>query len=145
MANKLTIQQVAKATGLSVHAVRYYEKAGLLAPIQRASNGHRCYSSEDVVWLEFLIRLRSSGMSIQQIHLFAELVRHQPANVQERRLLLEAHRDHVQKSIQDLTENLRIIELKIKHYKHLEFTGESDKNCIFWKAYLEKISDDKLK
>ncbi|MBE9211513.1 MerR family transcriptional regulator [Plectonema cf. radiosum LEGE 06105] len=138
MATELTIQQVAKATGLSVHAVRYYEKVGLLAPIQRASNGHRRYSSEDVVWLEFLTRLRSTGMSIQQIHLFAELVRQQPTNVQERRLLLEAHRNRVQKNIQDLTENLQLIKLKIEHYKHLERTGESDKNCIFWKAYLEQ-------
>jgi DNA-binding transcriptional MerR regulator len=144
MASELTIQQVAKAAGLSVHAVRYYEKAELLAPIQRASNGHRRYSSEDVVWLEFLIRLRATGMSIQQIHGFAELVRQQPTNVQERRLLLEAHRDRVQKNLEELTHNLHVIELKIEHYKHLEATGESDRNCIFWKNYLEQVLDDKL-
>ncbi|MEA5504775.1 MerR family transcriptional regulator [Halotia wernerae UHCC 0503] len=125
-------------------AVRYYEKVGLLAPIQRASNGHRRYSSEDVVWLEFLIRLRATGMSIQQIHVFAELVRQQPTNVQQRRLLLEAHRDRVKQNLAELTHNLHVIELKTEHYKHLEATGESDRNCIFWKAYLEQMSNEKL-
>ncbi|MEM9162520.1 MAG: MerR family DNA-binding transcriptional regulator, partial [Cyanobacteria bacterium P01_F01_bin.4] len=31
----LTIQQVAKATGLSVHTLRYYERCDLIAPIHR--------------------------------------------------------------------------------------------------------------
>jgi DNA-binding transcriptional MerR regulator len=39
MTSEFTIQQAANATGLSVHTVRYYEKAGLLAPIQRTGNG----------------------------------------------------------------------------------------------------------
>jgi DNA-binding transcriptional MerR regulator len=50
MTSEFTIQQVANATGLTVHAVRYYEKVGLLAPIQRAGNGHRRYSVEDIVY-----------------------------------------------------------------------------------------------
>ncbi|MGH7999672.1 MAG: MerR family DNA-binding transcriptional regulator [Brasilonema sp.] len=41
MTCEFTIQQVAQATGLSIHVLRYYEKVGLLAPIQRAANGHR--------------------------------------------------------------------------------------------------------
>jgi predicted site-specific integrase-resolvase len=34
----LTIQQVASATGLSVHTLRYYERNGLIEPIERAAN-----------------------------------------------------------------------------------------------------------
>ncbi len=144
MARDLTIQQVAEATGLSVHAVRYYEKVGLLALIQRSANGHRRYSPEDVVWLEFLMRLRATGMSIQQVHAFAKLVREQPTNVKERRLLLEAHRDRVKQNLEKLAHNLQVIELKIEHYQHLEATGKSDLHCIFWQNYLEQMSDHKL-
>jgi predicted site-specific integrase-resolvase len=42
----LTIQQVAQQTGLSVHTLRYYERNGLLEPVDRASSGHRRYSAE---------------------------------------------------------------------------------------------------
>jgi DNA-binding transcriptional MerR regulator len=141
MTSEFTIQQVANATGLSVHAVRYYEKAGLLAPIQRAGNGHRRYSAEDIVWLEFLVRLRATGMSIQQVLEFANLVREQPTDVRQRRSLLEAHRNKVKQSLEELANHLNVIELKIEHYKHLEATGENDKNCIFWNNYLKQALD----
>ena len=144
MNTELTIQQVAEVTGLSTHALRYYEKIGLLAPIQRAANGHRRYSAEDVAWLEFLVRLRATGMPIQKVLAFADLVRQRPHEVHERRVLLEEHRDRVKKHLEELTYNLCIIELKIEHYKQLEATGESDRNCIFWKNYLEQLSGDKL-
>lgn len=52
----LTIQQVAEATGLSVHTLRYYEKAGLLAPVARNEGGHRRYVPRDVDALLFLTR-----------------------------------------------------------------------------------------
>ena len=144
MASEFTIQQVAEATGLSIHALRYYEKVGLLAPIQRASNGHRRYSAEDIVWLEFLVRLRETGMPIQEMLAFADLVRQRPDQVGQRRLLLEQHRDRVKQHLEELTHHLHIIDLKIEHYQHLEATGESDRNCIFWKHYLENSIDHKL-
>lgn len=92
MTTELTIRQAAEATGLSIHTLRYYEKVGLLAPIYRASNGHRRYSAEDIAWLEFLVRLRETGMSIQKVIAFADLVRQHPNEVSKRRVLLEEHR-----------------------------------------------------
>lgn len=144
MVNEFTIQQVAEATGLSIHALRYYEKVGLLAPIQRASNGHRRYSAEDIVWLKFLVRLRETGMPIQKVLAFANLVRQHPNQVSHRRVLLEEHRDRVKQHLEELTNHLKAIDLKIDRYKHLETTGESDRNCIFWKDYLENAIDNKL-
>jgi DNA-binding transcriptional MerR regulator len=143
MTSKFTIQQVAQKTGLSIHTLRYYEKVGLLAPIQRSSNGHRQYSAEDITWLEFLVRLRETGMSIQKVLAFADLVRQRPDEVGERLVLLEEHREQVKKNLEELTQHLQVIEMKIEHYQHLEATGESDRNCIFWKHYLEKKLDDK--
>ncbi|NMG05835.1 MerR family transcriptional regulator [Brasilonema sp. UFV-L1] len=145
MTSEFTIQQVAQATGLSIHALRYYEKVGLLAPIQRAANGHRRYSAEDVAWLEFLVRLRETGMSIQRVLAFADLVRQRPNEVGERRVLLEEHRNQVKKHLEELTHHLQVIELKIEHYKQLEATGESDHNCIFWKHYLEEVLNNKVR
>ncbi|MFG6096021.1 MerR family transcriptional regulator [Leptothoe sp. ISB3NOV94-8A] len=144
MTTELTIRQAAEATGLSIHTLRYYEKVGLLAPIYRASNGHRRYSAEDIAWLEFLVRLRETGMPIKKVIAFADLVRQHPNEVSERRVLLEEHRNQVKQHLEELTHHLQVINLKIEHYQQLEATGENDHNCIFWKHHLEKSLDSKL-
>ena len=64
MGTDLTIQQVAALTQLSEHTLRYYERIGLLDPVNRASSGHRRYSTGDIAWIEFLTRLRTTGMPI---------------------------------------------------------------------------------
>jgi DNA-binding transcriptional MerR regulator len=43
MATALTISDAARATGVSTHTLRYYERAGLLDPVDRAASGHRRY------------------------------------------------------------------------------------------------------
>lgn len=120
MEQALTIQQVAKATGLSVHTLRYYERCDLIAPIQRAHNGHRRYSAQDIRWIQFLTKLRMTGMPLRQIQQYATLLRQQPDAVQERRAILEAHRQTVLEHLQQLQENLAVIDWKIQHYKDIE-------------------------
>ena len=71
----LTIQEVAGRTGVSVHTLRYYERIGLLQPIERATNGHRRYTEQDVGGVEFFSRLRATGMPIRQMLEYARLVR----------------------------------------------------------------------
>ena len=39
--DKLTIQEVSEATGLSAHTLRYYERIGLIHPIEREDNTRR--------------------------------------------------------------------------------------------------------
>ncbi|MEM8613467.1 MAG: MerR family transcriptional regulator [Cyanobacteria bacterium P01_H01_bin.105] len=120
MEQELTIQQVAQTTGLSVHTLRYYERCDLIAPIHRASNGHRRYSAQDIRWIQFLTKLRMTGMPIRQIQQYATLLRQQPDAVQARRALLEAHRQTVIENLQELQENLTVIDWKIQHYKEIE-------------------------
>ena len=120
MEQELTIQQVAVATGLSTHTLRYYERCDLIAPVQRAGNGHRRYSVQDITWITFLTRLRMTGMPIRQILQYATLLREKPDAVQERRKLLENHRQTVIDNLQKLQENLEVIDWKIQHYKEIE-------------------------
>ncbi|MGK7908759.1 MAG: MerR family transcriptional regulator [Synechococcus sp.] len=126
MAEELTIQQVAEATGLSAHTLRYYERCNLIAPISRLANGHRRYSANDIRWIEFLNRLRMTGMPIRQMQAYAALVRQHPDAVNERRKLLEIHRQNVFEQIEKLHENLAIIDWKIQHYQELEAKGKSN-------------------
>jgi DNA-binding transcriptional MerR regulator len=116
----LTIQQAAHKTGLSVHTLRYYERNGLLEPVDRASSGHRRYSTDDLTRIEFLSRLRATGMPIRQMQEFTELFRQRPKAIAERRAILEAHQKQVQAHIEELTRNLELIQWKINHYQELE-------------------------
>ena len=120
MADELTIQQVAVATGLSVHTLRYYERCNLISPIHRSSSGHRRCSVSDIRWIKFLTKLWLTGMPIRQMQQYALLVRCHPNGVQERRQMLEAHRQSVIEQIHQLQANLAVIDWKVQHYAQLE-------------------------
>lgn len=126
MNDELTIQQVANLTQLSSHTLRYYERIGLLSSVDRATSGHRRYSQQDIAWIEFLTRLRATGMPIRQMQQFAELRRQGDETIAQRRSLLEAHQQVVQQQIDQLAVNLEIIQTKIQHYKEMESDHDSD-------------------
>jgi DNA-binding transcriptional MerR regulator len=147
MGTDLTIQQVAALTQLSEHTLRYYERIGLLDPVSRALSGHRRYSAQDIAWIEFLNRLRTTGMPIRKMQQFAVLRRQGDLTVAERRMLLEAHRQEVQAQIDELQVNLGEIEQKIQHYKTLELSHDvnssvntSSKSVYSW---LEQAKRDR--
>ena len=57
----LSIGQVAERTGLSVHALRFYEREALLAnPVARGPERRRVYREQDVEWLRICTNLRAS-------------------------------------------------------------------------------------
>jgi DNA-binding transcriptional MerR regulator len=123
----LSIGQAAKRTGLSVHALRFYEREGLLAsPVQRGPDGRRGYSEQDLEWLDLCIKLRSSGMPLAAIRRYAELVRQGEGNEQERLTLLRQHQQRVTAQIAALTTCLEMITFKVKAYEESLAVGSTD-------------------
>ena len=113
---KLTIQEVAKATGLTPHTLRYYERIGLIHPINREENTRRCYTMDDVGWIEFLLKLRATGMSIKDMQRYAELQRQGDETLPERVEMLKSLRDKVEAHIEEMNEHLKLIHYKIDYY-----------------------------
>jgi DNA-binding transcriptional MerR regulator len=113
---ELRIGDVARETGLSVHALRFYEREGLLVT-QRGAGGHRRYTSDDVHWLRICIKLRASGMPLAKIRRLAELVRAGPGNEHERLELLREQQRRVEQQLTDLQECLRVITRKVGIYE----------------------------
>lgn len=113
---KLTIQEVAKATGLTPHTLRYYERIGLIHPINREENTRRCYTVDDVGWIEFLLKLRATGMSIKDMQRYAELQRQGDETLPERVEMLKSLRDKVESHIEEMNEHLKLIHYKIDYY-----------------------------
>jgi DNA-binding transcriptional MerR regulator len=123
----LSIGEVAERTGLSVHALRFYEREGLLAtPVYRAPGGRRVYSEWDLEWLELCIKLRGSGMPLTAIRRYAELVRQGNGNEKERLAVLRQHQDRVRVQLQALSACLEMISFKVRIYEERLAVGEAD-------------------
>src|SRR5258708_16930902 len=69
---QMTIQEVAEETGISAYTIRLYEKSGVLPRIKRLPNGIREFTEADVTYLRFLIQLKQTGMSLEDIMVFTE-------------------------------------------------------------------------
>jgi DNA-binding transcriptional MerR regulator len=110
-----TIAEVAEKTGVSAHALRYYERIGLL-DVGRQASGHRRFTSHDVDRVVFIGRLRATAMPIREIQRYFALVAGGPPTENERLALLEAHRATVRARLRELETALDAIEHKIARY-----------------------------
>lgn len=120
MASLLTIAEVAERTGLTAHTLRYYERAGLIAPVARAPGGQRRYAASDMEWIGFLLRLRETQMPIGQMQAFARLRSEGNTTAPERRELLEHHLAQVLATITAMQQAAQALQAKIAHYRDLE-------------------------
>ncbi|MEM8921859.1 MAG: MerR family transcriptional regulator [Actinomycetota bacterium] len=120
----LTPQEMVERTGVSVDTLRYYEREGLLGAVQRASNGHRRYLENDVLWVQVLRCLRETGMSMEDLRRYCELGAAGEATDAARYELLLAHRRVVEQQMRDLEAALELIEHKLAHYPQ-HHTGRS--------------------
>ncbi|MEH1031376.1 MerR family transcriptional regulator [Micromonospora profundi] len=128
MTDDLSIGQVARRTGLSVHTLRLYERAGLLASeVRRDRAGRRVYSAWDVEWLMNCVRFRATGMPLTTISRLAQLVREGSGNEAERLELLRDHRRHVTEQLARLHDCLDLVDTKVASYeRHLAAGATGD-------------------
>jgi DNA-binding transcriptional MerR regulator len=123
----LSIAEAARRSGVSVHTLRYYERAGLVVtPVDRTQSGRRRYQEEDLKWISICTKLRSTGMPIKAIRRYAQLVSAGPGNEQERLALLEAHRADVTARLAEVQEHLKLIDHKIDVYRGRVAAGDAD-------------------
>jgi DNA-binding transcriptional MerR regulator len=124
----LSIAEAARRTGVSVHTLRYYERAGLVvSPVDRTNGGWRRYQQIDLDWIKICTRLRATGMPIKAIRRYAELVTSGHGNEEERLALLESHRAEVSAKIAELRDNLKLIDHKIDVYRGRLAAGDADR------------------
>jgi DNA-binding transcriptional MerR regulator len=63
----MTIGKVARAAGVGVETVRFYERTGLLAPPPRTRAGYRQYPPETVDRLGFIRRAQRLGFTLTEV------------------------------------------------------------------------------
>jgi Hg(II)-responsive transcriptional regulator len=65
--NRFTIGRLARAAGVNIDTVRFYERQGLLHPAPRSGGGYRLYGQAEVQRLQFIRRAKALGFSLEDI------------------------------------------------------------------------------
>ncbi|WP_438918999.1 Cu(I)-responsive transcriptional regulator [Kosakonia cowanii] len=85
----MNISDVAKKTGLTSKAIRFYEQKGLVTPPFRGENGYRSYNQQHLNELTLLRQARQVGFNLEEcgelVNLFNDPARHS-ADVKARTL-----------------------------------------------------------
>ncbi len=69
----MRIGQVAKSAGITVEAIRFYEKEGLIEVPSRTSSGYRNYSADQTQIISFIKKAKELGFSLKEIKEILEL------------------------------------------------------------------------
>jgi DNA-binding transcriptional MerR regulator len=112
-----SVGEAAVRSGFSVDTLRYYERLGLLEPVERTSGQQRRYREADLDWLGFVSCLRGTGMPVREMREVAELVREGDHTIPQRIALLEAHAERVRETVGQLTAQLDAVDHKVAYYR----------------------------
>lgn len=111
-----SIGEFSKITEISIYTLRYYESEHLITP-DRKSNGRRVYKEKDITWIQFIKRLKDTGMPIKEIKKYAELRSDGESTMTERMIMLTHHKKKLEGEIDILNEHLEKLNEKIIYYE----------------------------
>lgn len=134
---KYRIGDFAEVTGLSSPTLRYYEKEGLINP-HRTENGLRYYTEQDVDWIKFLLHLKSTGMTIEQLKQYVKWRAEGDSTIDKRVELLEEVRSNFEKEFKNLQNSWTILNDKLDWYKG-KVNGHIEDSESF-AAYLKRLN-----
>lgn len=95
----MTIGQLARAGGVNVETVRYYQRRGLLITPGKPVSGVRRYTAETLGRLRFIKRAQELGFTLREI---AELLKLGDGSCQETRTIAERRLADIEARIHDL-------------------------------------------
>ena len=119
----LSIGEASRVTGLPVETLRYYDRARLLGDLPRSFGGQRLFDDTALGLLDVVIRLRRTGMPVEEVRRFSDLVRRGDAHRATRLELLRTHRERVSGQIEQLIRDREVIDWKIAAYTAAESGG----------------------
>jgi DNA-binding transcriptional MerR regulator len=98
----MKVGQLAEAAGVSVQAIRFYERKGLLPAPPRLSSGYRDYPVETVRAVLFIKQMQGFGFTLRELEGFIRLLESQPHSPAERRRRVEAKLQSIDEQIERL-------------------------------------------
>ncbi len=134
----LTVGELAKATGVHVETVRYYQRRGLLATPERRYGTIRRYTDVDCDRLRFIRRAQRLGFTLEEI---AQLLALDALRDRDRaRALAESKVADLDVRIADLRAMRRVLVERIAHFVH----GQSAEPCPILDAFRGDVGVEPL-
>ena len=115
----MTIREIAAKTNMSTDTLRYYERIGLLPPVPRNAVGIRNYDEYFVNFINFIKKLKASGMSLEHIIDYIRLAEMGDATIQERKKLLAEARETLIEKINSLQLIAELADYQLRNYENL--------------------------
>ncbi|MDK9712029.1 MerR family transcriptional regulator [Acidaminobacter sp.] len=119
----MTISEVSEKYGLSADTLRYYERVGMIPPVNRTPSGLRDFTELDCRWVELAKCMRSAGLPVEVMIEYVKLVQQGEHTIEARRDLLVEQRVHLLAQKVAIENMLEKLNYKIGRYEEAVETG----------------------
>ena len=133
----MTIKEAAKITGISIDNLRYYERIGLIPEVPRTESGIRNYDEMAINWIEFAMRFKKAGVSLEAIREYIQLALQGESTKKARREILLETKAELEKKMYDIQETLDVINYKVDTYEQ-KCEPITNELIASWKASKEE-------
>ena len=113
----MNISEAANKMNIAPSTLRYYEQIGLIPPVKRKNGGVRHYTTEDLNWINFIICMKSAGLSIEALIEYTTLVKQGDSTLEARKELLIKENEKLVKKRLEIDNTLAMLDKKIKNYE----------------------------
>jgi DNA-binding transcriptional MerR regulator len=120
----MKIAEVSQRYGLSPDTLRYYERIGLLPPVNRNPSGLRDYSDLDVRRVEFIKCMRAAGLPVEVLIDYFKLVQRGDDTIDARKEILVEQRALLAARMAEMQKTLDLLDHKISLYEDLVLAAE---------------------
>ena len=110
----MTIAEVSKRYEIPVDTLRYYERIGLLPPVNRAKSGFRDYTEGDCQWVSFIKCMRAAGIQVEALIDYVALFQQGDSTREARRQILVEQKELLQGRVDEQLRTLEYLEGKIQ-------------------------------
>lgn len=115
----MKIAEVSEQYGVSPDTLRYYERIGLIQPVNRNSGGIRDYGEQDLKRIEFIKCMRNAGLPIEILIEYISLVQQGDATIEARRKILMEQRKRLMARQEEMQKTLDLLNHKIEVYDNV--------------------------
>ncbi len=112
----MTIAEVSRQYSVPVDTLRYYERIGLLPPVNRSKSGFRDYTEGDCQWVSFIKCMRPAGIPVEALIDYVTLFQQGDATREARRQILVEQRELLQARGEEQLRTLDYLSRKIQSY-----------------------------
>jgi len=122
----MKIAEVSERYGVSTDTLRYYERIGLIPPVNRTDSGIREYEEIDLKRIEFIKCMRSAGLPIETLIEYIALVQKGDQTIEARKEILTEQRDLLVARLAEMQKTLDILNHKIEVYENAVLKKEKE-------------------